>query len=79
MQKKKILYQSTHRGCKEGDFVLGEFGKANINKLSQTELDEFENLLKLDDTQILNWITGKEKTPDEFKEIVKKIAEFNNL
>jgi succinate dehydrogenase flavin-adding protein (antitoxin of CptAB toxin-antitoxin module) len=79
MQKKKLLYQSTHRGCKEGDVVLGEFGKANIDKLSQEELDEFENLLQLDDNQILNWVTGKEKAPKEFRQIIIKIAEFNDF
>jgi len=78
-QKKRILYQATHRGCKEGDIILGEFGKDNINNLSQEELDSFEVLLKLDDEKILNWIMKKNEALPEFKIIIGKIKEFSGL
>ena len=53
--KKQIIYRSTHRGTKEMDMLLGTFVKENIDKLSNNELIDLENLLIIDDKKISKW------------------------
>jgi len=53
--KKKIIYRSMHRGTKEMDLLLGNFVKKYINKLSNIELTDLEQLLIIEDEVIYNW------------------------
>ena len=46
--RKRLLYQSQHRGMREMDLLLGEFGKKALS-MSQAELDAFEFLLSFPD------------------------------
>ena len=44
-----------HRGSKEMDLLLGNFVKKYINKLSNIELTDLEQLLIIEDEVIYNW------------------------
>lgn len=61
IRRKRLLYQSTHRGTKESDVLLGGFAKAHLDRLSEPQLDRFEALLQENDADLVDWIT--EKTP----------------
>ena len=39
---KKLLYQSCNRGCKETDIIIGEFAKKNLDKMTDTEINELQ-------------------------------------
>ena len=41
--KKKILYNSMHRGTKEMDLMLSNFVKINIHSFNEMELRELES------------------------------------
>lgn len=56
--RKKILYQSTHRGCREMDFLLGTFVAHNINKFTLPELAILEELLTQPDPILYDIITA---------------------
>ena len=56
--KKKIIYRSNYRGTKEMDKLLGAFTKKYINKLSNEDLLELDNLLKLDDNNLYDFYNG---------------------
>ena len=62
--KKQIIYRSTHRGFKEMDLLLGNFVKKYIEEFSDTELNDLEKLLFLEDEIIYKWYFEKklEKT-----------------
>ena len=35
---KQLLYRSVHRGCKETDFLVGEYAKSELGKINDLEL-----------------------------------------
>jgi antitoxin CptB len=75
--RKQILYRSTHRGCKETDFLIGEFAKNNLNEISDLEL--FSRFLEEDDLEIYDWILAKNLEPKHYKSIVERIREFHKV
>ena len=48
------------------DLVMGQFADANLPRMSESELDEFERMLDVPDPDILSWITGEATPPAEF-------------
>ena len=57
--KKQIIYRSTHRGSKEMDLLLGNFVKKYIDKFNNTELNDLEKLLFIEDEVIYKWYFEK--------------------
>ena len=60
---KKLQYRSTYSGSKECDFVLSNFAKNNLEKLSISELESYERFLTLGDVNIWNWVSNNEVIP----------------
>jgi antitoxin CptB len=57
MNRKKLLYLSTHRGCKEIDIILGKFAEENLDKLTDDELIIYEKILLEPDGLIYDSLT----------------------
>lgn len=58
--KKRLIYQSQHRGMKELDAVLGQHVRDNIDTLSEEELVDLENLLNKPDVELYDlWCEGR--------------------
>ena len=57
--KKQIIYRSTHRGTKEMDLLLGNFVKKNIDKFTDSELKDLENLMEIEDEVLQKWFFEK--------------------
>ncbi|NNE58698.1 MAG: succinate dehydrogenase assembly factor 2 [Hellea sp.] len=75
--KKRLIYRANYRGFKEADIMLGGFLKANIDTLSDAELDAFEILLSAKDHDIYDWITEKQPVPKQYdEELLAKIRQF---
>lgn len=64
---KRLLYQSDHRGCKETDFLLGNFAKKYLLNFSDNEIDLYEKFIMENDWDIYAWLTGNLPLPDEHK------------
>lgn len=77
-RRKRLLYQSWYRGCKETDKVLGSFARQYIHQFGVKELGEFEAILNEQDWDIWNWITGKEPVPEDLRgnSVMQKLMEF---
>jgi len=76
--KKKLIYRSCHRGCKETDFMLGRFVRNDINKLNETELEQLALLLEESDNDIYRWLTGLKPIPLLWQNsLMEKIINFN--
>lgn len=64
IQRKRLKYRATHRGTKEADAILGGFVAANIQTLSDNELDALETFLECPDPDISDgfaarWLSQK--------------------
>ncbi|KFB10027.1 succinate dehydrogenase assembly factor 2 [Nitratireductor basaltis] len=64
-RRRKALIRSWRRGTREMDLVLGGFADSHLESFSPSEMDEFERILALPDTDLLPWITGKVAPPPE--------------
>lgn len=65
-RQRKILFRSWHRGMREMDLILGQFADAHIDRLSDSELDQYEMLMEELDRDLLKWITGEADVPAKF-------------
>jgi antitoxin CptB len=64
-RRRRLLFRSWHRGIREMDLVLGRFADAEIAKLSDADLDEYEAWLEVPAQKIFTWVTGTQPAPAE--------------
>lgn len=65
IRRRKLLFRSWHRGMREVDLVLGGFADAHIDALTAAEIDQYERLLEIADTELIAWLTGGQPVPAE--------------
>ena len=63
VRRRRLLFRSRHRGIREMDLVLGPFADAQLDAMSDAELDEFERWLDIPDQQMFAWVNGSEAVP----------------
>ena len=66
VRRRRILFRAWHRGIREMDLVMGGFADAEIGELEEFELETFERLMEVQDTDLLQWVTGEKPVPAEF-------------
>ena len=78
-RRKKIYYQSNHRGTKEADILIGGFVKKNLDRMTSTELDQLEELLSTSDPDLMLWLNGQE-VPEKISKtsVWQQIIKFKN-
>ncbi|MGH6969950.1 MAG: succinate dehydrogenase assembly factor 2 [Stellaceae bacterium] len=64
-QRKRLLYQSRHRGIKESDLFLGAFANRYLPDFGAAELAEYETILAEDDDILFDWIYGRAAPPHD--------------
>jgi antitoxin CptB len=64
-RRKRLIYQSHHRGTKESDLLLGAFAAAHLDGFGAAQLDQYEAVLDEDDGVIFNWLTRRAVPPAE--------------
>ena len=75
--KKQVIYRSTHRGTKEMDLLLGSFVKKNIDKFSESEINQLEKLLEIDDEIIQKWYFEKnQKDTVPYNKVTQRLKNF---
>ena len=74
---KQLLYRSIHRGCKETDFLIGEFAKVKLVEIDDLEM--FNRFIEEDDMLIYDWILGKDEVPKRYEALIKNIREFHKI
>ena len=76
-RRKRILFRCWHRGIREMDLVLGSFADAEIETLSEAELDELERIMAEEDNDLVKWVTGEKPVPEEFRKgLFPRIAAY---
>lgn len=77
IRRKKLLFRSWHRGTRELDLIFGSFADAAIETLDEDELDDYERLLNLPDTDLMDWmLIGKPVPADIDSALVRRILAF---
>jgi len=62
-RRKRLFYQSRHRGMKEADLILGGFALAHMASLTSDQFARFEALLEESDPDLMSWIGGQAAPP----------------
>ncbi|MFN4088672.1 MAG: succinate dehydrogenase assembly factor 2 [Alphaproteobacteria bacterium] len=73
IRRKRLKFQSWHRGTKESDLILGRFAERYVDSFDAEELDAFERLLDCPDPEIFDWISGRSPVPAEIESPVTKL------
>ena len=77
-RKKRLVYRSNYRGFKEADLILGGYAKANIDTMSDDEVEMFEKLLDAKDHDIYGWIMGTLPVPPQYDTpLLKRLCAFD--
>ena len=78
VRRKRLLFRSWHRGMREMDLILGSFADARIASLNEAEIDQYELLLEIPDTELLPWFTGERPVAEGFDTgILRTILAFS--
>ena len=59
------MVRATHRGTFENDLMLGGFVRAHLDSLTEADLDALEAVMEMPDTDLAEWLTGREAIPPE--------------
>ena len=77
VRRRRIRFRAWHRGTREMDLLMGGFADADLTRLSDAELDQFEHLLDLPDPLVFAWLAGLEGVPaEEDTALLKKVRAF---
>ncbi len=71
--RKKLLYRSAHRGCKEMDIIFSRFTKAHLASLSQEEIESFDKFLNENELDIREWVIEQKNIPIHYQNLVKNL------
>ena len=72
---KRLQMRSMRRGIKEMDILLMAYAKANLEAMSNAQLDLFDGLLMNNDQDLYQWVTGQVAPPPVFSELVAEISQ----
>jgi antitoxin CptB len=66
IRRKRLLFRCWHRGTREMDLILGRFADAEIESLSDSELDELERLIEVPDPDLYAALIGDKPISAEY-------------
>ena len=65
-RRRRALYRAWRRGMQEMDLILGRFTDAEIDRMDDRDLADFERLLDMPDVDLYDWVTGRSEAPPDF-------------
>lgn len=76
-RRKRLFYQSSHRGTKESDLLLGAFAAAHLGTFGPEQLDRYEALLAEHDADIFDWVAARAAPPPEkMSDVLRLLLDF---
>lgn len=64
-RRRRLLYRATHRGTFENDLMIGGFVRTHLSTFTPSEMDDLEAVLELPETELADWLTGRQPIPPE--------------
>ncbi len=75
--RKRLLYQSHHRGMREMDFLLGGFAHRYLESMDEEEMKQFESFLAIPDQTLYGWFFERIPFPEDApKVLIKMIQDY---
>ena len=71
--RRRLRFQSRHRGVKELDLILGRFAERYLAQFSHAELADFAVLLGEPDPDIYDWLVGRAPLPARLQNRVTRL------
>jgi antitoxin CptB len=62
-RRRRLIFRAQHRGTYENDLLIGDFVKARIATMSDSELDDLETVMEFPDAELADWLTGRKPIP----------------
>ena len=62
-RRKRLLFRCWHRGTKELDLIIGGFADAHLPTLTDTELDELEQIIEAPEPELYAALTSDGPAP----------------
>jgi antitoxin CptB len=76
-RRKRLMFRAHHMGSNENDILFGGFAAKYLETLSSEQAERFESLIAENDTDLFNWVTGKEDVPEHLDhDIMAMIKKF---
>ena len=76
-RRKRAYFLSWHRGTREMDLLIGGFADRHLNALTADQLERYEALLQIPDTDLYNWVTGRADPPAEIdSDVLRLLCNF---
>jgi antitoxin CptB len=63
--RRKLGFRAWHRGTREADLLIGSFADCHLKEFDEVGLLQFERLMKENDPDIYEWMTGRTPVPPE--------------
>jgi antitoxin CptB len=77
--RRRLLFQSRHRGVKELDLILGAFAAAHLAGFRMAELQQYAVLLAEPDPDIYDWLVGRVLLPARLQNpVTERLLDFTN-
>jgi antitoxin CptB len=77
--RRRLAFQSRHRGVKELDLILGRFAEAHLAGFGMGELQQFAVLLEQQDPDIYDWLVGRVPLPARLQNpVTQRLLDFTN-
>jgi antitoxin CptB len=78
VRRRKLLFRAWRRGVRETDLIVGRFADAYIEKFDEAELDDFERLIEVPNTDLYAWVAGAENiSPDYDTAVLRQLRTFH--
>lgn len=77
LKRKRLLYRSKYCGNKEMDLILGTFAERHLDTMNDAQLDKYDDLIRNQDLDLYDWITGRQSVPAEHDhDVMALLKEF---
>lgn len=77
--RRRLLFQSRHRGVKELDLILGAFAAAHLAGFRMGELQQYAVLLGEPDPDIYDWLVGRVPLPARLQNpVTERLLDFTH-
>jgi antitoxin CptB len=72
-RRRRLLFRATHRGTFENDLLLGGFVRAQLDLLTEADIEALEAVMDLPDPDLADWLTGRRPIPDDASPMLPRI------